>query len=109
MKVFISVDIEGCAGITHWDEAEKKQAEEAATAFKPMLDRLKDALKDRAKDVRVTTRLVDSPACLVVDEGDRLVGAVRRFGQRRDRHRLRHLRGLTTPHTRGSAATAGSA
>ena len=52
------------------DEAEKKQAEEAATAFKPVLDRLKEALKDRAKDVRVTTRLVDSPACLVVEEGD---------------------------------------
>lgn len=52
------------------DEAEKKQAEEAATAFKPVLDRLKDVLKDRAKDVRVTTRLVDSPACLVVEEGD---------------------------------------
>jgi molecular chaperone HtpG len=52
------------------DEAEKKQAEEAATAFKPVLDRLKEALKDRAKDVRVTTRLVDSPACIVVDEGD---------------------------------------
>ncbi len=52
------------------DEAEKKQAEEAATAFKPMLDRLKEALKDRAKDVRVTTRLVDSAACLVTEEGD---------------------------------------
>lgn len=52
------------------DESEKKQAEEAATAFKPVLDRLKEALKERAKDVRVTTRLVDSPACLVVDEGD---------------------------------------
>ena len=52
------------------DEGEKKQAEEAATAFKPVLDRLKEALKDRAKDVRLTTRLVDSPACLVVDEGD---------------------------------------
>jgi len=52
------------------DEAEKKQAEEAATAFKPVLDRLKESLKDRAKDVRVTTRLVDSPACLVVEEGD---------------------------------------
>ncbi|HEY9237514.1 MAG TPA: molecular chaperone HtpG [Burkholderiaceae bacterium] len=52
------------------DEAEKKQAEEAATAFKPVLDRLKDTLKNRAKDVRVTTRLVDSPACLVVEEGD---------------------------------------
>ncbi|MEO7853120.1 MAG: molecular chaperone HtpG, partial [Rubrivivax sp.] len=52
------------------DEEEKKQAEEAATEFKPVLERLKIALKDRAKDVRVTTRLVDSPACIVVDEGD---------------------------------------
>ena len=52
------------------DEDEKKHAEEAATAFKPVLDRLKETLKDRAKDVRVTTRLVDSPACLVVEEGD---------------------------------------
>ena len=52
------------------DEEEKKQAEEAAESFKPVLERLKTALKDRAKDVRVTTRLVDSPACIVVDEGD---------------------------------------
>jgi len=52
------------------DEEEKKHAEEAANAFKPVLERLKEALKDRAKDVRVTTRLVDSPACLVVEEGD---------------------------------------
>jgi molecular chaperone HtpG len=52
------------------DEAEKKQAEETATAFKPTLDRLKETLKGRAKDVRVTTRLVDSPACLVAEEGD---------------------------------------
>jgi molecular chaperone HtpG len=52
------------------DEAEKKQAEEAAEEFKPVLERLKTALKDRAKDVRVTTRLVESPACIVVDEGD---------------------------------------
>jgi molecular chaperone HtpG len=52
------------------DEGEKKQAEEAAEAFKPTLERLKTTLKERAKDVRVTTRLVDSPACLVVEEGD---------------------------------------
>ena len=52
------------------DEEEKKQAEAASEAFKPVLDRLKETLKDRAKDVRVTTRLVDSPACLVVEEGD---------------------------------------
>ena len=52
------------------DEAEKKHAEEVAEAFKPVLERLKTALKERAKDVRVTTRLVESPACIVVDEGD---------------------------------------
>jgi len=52
------------------DEAEKQQAEQAANAFKPTLDRLKDALKDRATDVRVSTRLVDSAACLVVEDGD---------------------------------------
>ena len=50
------------------DEAEKKAAEEAAEAFKPVLAKLKEALKDKAEDVRVTTRLVDSPACLVVTE-----------------------------------------
>ncbi|MDP1656449.1 MAG: molecular chaperone HtpG [Hylemonella sp.] len=51
------------------DEAEKKAAEEAAETFKPTLAKLKEALKDKAEDVRVTTRLVDSPACLVVQDG----------------------------------------
>ncbi len=52
------------------DEEEKKAAEEAAEVFKPVLAKLKEALKDKAEDVRVTTRLVDSPACLVVtDDG----------------------------------------
>ncbi|MBA2675724.1 molecular chaperone HtpG [Ramlibacter sp.] len=51
------------------DEEEKKAAEEAAEAFKPLLARLKEALKDKAQDVRATTRLVDSPACLVASEG----------------------------------------
>jgi molecular chaperone HtpG len=50
------------------DEAEKKAAEEAAEAFKPLLAKLKEALKDKAADVRVTSRLVDSPACLVVQD-----------------------------------------
>jgi molecular chaperone HtpG len=50
------------------DEEEKKAAEQAAEAFKPVLDKLKDSLKDKAQDVRVTTRLVDSPACLVAED-----------------------------------------
>jgi molecular chaperone HtpG len=52
------------------DEDEKKQAEATAEALKPLIERLKGALKDRAKDVRTTARLVDSPACVVADEGD---------------------------------------
>ena len=52
------------------DEAEKKAAETAAESFKPTLEKLKEVLKDKAKDVRVTTRLVDSPACLVVEDGE---------------------------------------
>jgi molecular chaperone HtpG len=52
------------------DEDEKKAAEEAQTQFKPVLDKLKEALKDKAVDVRATTRLVDSPACLVVKDGE---------------------------------------
>ncbi|WP_311223046.1 MULTISPECIES: molecular chaperone HtpG [unclassified Acidovorax] len=50
------------------DEAEKKAAEEAAESFKPLLAQLKEALKDKAQDVRITTRLVDSPACLVTSD-----------------------------------------
>ncbi len=52
------------------DDDEKKAAEVVAEGFKPTLDKLKAALAGRAKDVRVTTRLVDSPACLVAEEGD---------------------------------------
>ncbi len=37
---------------------------------KPFLERLKKALEGRAKDARASQRLVDSPACLVADEGD---------------------------------------
>lgn len=47
------------------DEDEKKAAEAAQESAKPLLDRLKELLKDSAADVRATTRLVDSPACLV--------------------------------------------
>ena len=52
------------------DEGEKKAAELAQTEFKPTLDKLKESLKDKASDVRATSRLVDSPACLVVQDGD---------------------------------------
>jgi molecular chaperone HtpG len=52
------------------DEKEKKEHEETEKSFKELLERMKAALEDKVKDVRVTFRLTDSPACLVSDENE---------------------------------------
>jgi len=52
------------------DENEKKQKEETETDFKELVDKMKVALAEKAKDVRVTFRLTDSPACLVAGENE---------------------------------------
>jgi molecular chaperone HtpG len=52
------------------DEEEKKQHEETETRFKELTEKIKTALADKAKDVRVTFRLTDSPACLVADDNE---------------------------------------
>jgi molecular chaperone HtpG len=52
------------------DEEEKKRQSEVAEEFKPLVERLQDALKDQVKEVRVTLRLVDSPACVVVGQNE---------------------------------------
>ncbi len=46
-------------------EAEKETNEKAAADLKPFLDAVKEQLKDNVADVRVSTRLADSPCCLV--------------------------------------------
>lgn len=66
------------------DEAEKKQAEEAEATMKPVVDKLKTALSSRAKDVRVSNRLVDSPALLVTADGElspQMVQMLKQMGQ----------------------------
>jgi molecular chaperone HtpG len=52
------------------DEAEKQAQEEAATEFAPLLGRLKEVLGGKVWDVRVTSRLTTSPACIVANEPD---------------------------------------
>jgi molecular chaperone HtpG len=52
------------------DEAEKKHQTEVAEQFKPLVDRLQETLKDRVKEVRVSSRLVDSPSCVVVGQNE---------------------------------------
>ena len=50
------------------DEAEKKQHEETEASYKELVEKMKKSLEEKAKDVRVTFRLTDSPACLVAEE-----------------------------------------
>ena len=52
------------------DEAEKKEQEKDAGDFKELTDKIKASLTGRVKEVRVTHRLTESPACLVADEHD---------------------------------------
>jgi molecular chaperone HtpG len=52
------------------DEAEKKEQEKQADEFKPLIEKIKGSLADKVKEVRITHRLTDSPACLVADEHD---------------------------------------
>ena len=52
------------------DEAEKKQHEETEVQYQDLVGKMKTALAEKAKDVRITFRLTDSPACLVADENE---------------------------------------
>lgn len=66
------------------DAEEKKALEAAAEQFKPVVEKLSDSLKAKTKEVRVTTRLVDSPACLVTGEGElspQLIRMLQQAGQ----------------------------
>ena len=66
------------------DEAEKQEAKQAEETLKPVVDKLKTALGERAKDVRASSRLVDSPACLVVGDGElspQMVQMLKAMGQ----------------------------
>lgn len=66
------------------DEEEKQEAEKAQETLKPVVDKLKTALSERAKDVRVSNRLVDSPALLVTADGElspQMVQMLKQMGQ----------------------------
>ncbi len=50
------------------DEQEKEEQQKTAGEFKDLVEHVKTVLGEKVKDVRTTTRLTSSPACLVVDE-----------------------------------------
>ena len=61
------------------DEAETKAKEQASTEFAGLVDRLKAVLGERAYDVRVSSRLTTSPACIVANEADIDINLARRL------------------------------
>ncbi len=52
------------------DEGEKKKDKESNKAHDELVKRIKDILDEKVKEVRVTSRLTTSPACLVSDDND---------------------------------------
>jgi molecular chaperone HtpG len=61
------------------DEAEKAAAEKAGSEFAALTGRLKELLGDQVHDVRVTSRLTTSPACIVANEPDIEMNLMRRM------------------------------
>jgi molecular chaperone HtpG len=65
-------------------EEEKKEQEQQAGEHRALIEKLKGVLGDKVKDVRVTTRLTQSPSCLVADEhemGNNLARILKAAGQ----------------------------
>ncbi|MCG7757551.1 MAG: molecular chaperone HtpG [Nitrosomonas sp.] len=52
------------------DETEKEEREKETSAFQELTEKMKQTLSEQVKDVRVTFRLTESPACLVADTYD---------------------------------------
>jgi len=73
-------------------DEEKKEAKQKEKDFKPIVEKIKNALGDAVKEVRLSKRLADSPSCIVVDENDpslQMERMMRAMGQ--------HLRGEVKP------------
>lgn len=74
-----ALDIEDLA-----DEDEKKRQESVSEEFQPLVEKLQNALTDQVKEVKVSWRLVDSPACVVVGQNElspHLVSMLKAAGQ----------------------------
>ncbi len=59
-------------------EEEKKEIEES---FKPLVEKLKEKLGDEVKEVKISTRLTDSPSCVLKDSSDPMAGMAAMFAQ----------------------------
>lgn len=66
------------------DEETKKAQEEADKTFESSIGRMKEAVSDKVKEVKVSHRLTDSPACIVTDNSDmspQMIELMKQMGQ----------------------------
>ena len=61
------------------DEDEKKKQESVATENKDLIERFKKALGDKVKDVVCSTRLIDSPSCVISETNRMMTMQMRRL------------------------------
>ncbi len=64
------LDIAELTGEKSADNERDEQADKQKQNLQPLVDKIKAVLKEQVKDVRISNRLVDSPACLVADAHD---------------------------------------
>jgi len=63
------------------DSKTEEEREEISKAFKPLTDKLKTVLGEEIKEVKISTRLTDSPSCVVKDASDPMAGMAAMFAQ----------------------------
>ncbi len=78
-KKFISVTASDLELGDLQDENEHKQEEAAKEQYKDLVERFKQSLGDKVQDVRVSSRLIDSPSCVVAENGNRMTAQMRRL------------------------------
>jgi molecular chaperone HtpG len=59
----------------------EEEKEEIAKALEPLTQKLKEALGDEIKEVKISTRLTESPSCVLKDASDPMAGMAEIFAQ----------------------------
>ena len=67
---FMDIELKAVNRSATADDLKTDEDSTKAAAIEPLLKRVKKALGDLVKDVRASSRLADSPSCIVVDEHD---------------------------------------
>jgi len=63
------------------DSKTEEEKEEITKEFKPLTDKIKAVLGDEVKEVKISTRLTDSPSCVLKDSSDPMAGMAAMFAQ----------------------------